>query len=411
MAERFSTHAATFFTAVLQPLARYAKANAGAIGAQTEENIVTAFAAVMGVPAVSAPSFAALGPALPPALSGSALPSGLAPGLGIGGGGGAPAKGKRATGSGGKAALAQQRWISLDQYRQEHGKRVQACAYQPNRGEKKGLVCGGPAVNIDDPDQLKWRCVCCTGKQGEISKKPFGATTGMAPRTAPGFNIPSAAPSSIPAMPIFGSLPMPGATSGLPTLSGVPALPTAGLPPSLPPSLPSLTLPGTGLPSLPGGGLPAPGGLGLLPGLPGLPGVSSVPPLPLGLPLGTTPPPMPNPTGGLPLPGGAPTLPTGTPAATPVVEEKLKVIENEMLPSVYFVQDEKFRQLAIMAHGDEDLVCIGKVTGFTPAVEGAIPEKWSAELVEPSAEDFAYLKTFGVLYNFKSASPTPAAIA
>ncbi|CAH6418757.1 Hypothetical protein POVN_LOCUS478 [uncultured virus] len=381
MDKAFEQLAATFVTAFLTPLAEYAKTNADIIKSSEIRDIVTAFRAVAAVPTIAqipAPA-PALAPALSPALGGGGMPAGLSSigslGAPVGG-----TKGKRVSGAGSKAAQAAQRWITIDQFRQEHARKAQICSYLPNRGAegKKGNVCAGPASNAtSEPDQLKWRCVCCDGKTGDITKKFTSSTSGMRPTGVPGFNMPAGAPGSvIPAMPVFASVPLPGAATLPPQLPGSMSLP------AMPAGLPS---------SLPTSGMPLPIGIPQ--------------PLPLSLPPGASPPAMPGPSV-LPLPGGPAPVAASTPA--PVQQQaQFNVIQNAQVAGVYFVGNEKYRQLAIMEQG-ENLVCIGKLS-FKPTEKSDIPADWSKTMTEPSADDFAYLKAERVLYGFGGNNPTPIA--
>lgn len=366
MDQAFLQHAAIFVSGILTPIAKYAKDNADAIKTNSVENIVNAFRQLVPPPPVS--SIAANAPSLPSALSGGAFPAtGLSNLNAV-----ATASKKRTGGTGGKAAQQQQKWYTLDDYKQYHSQRARICAYMPNRGTdplKKGHVCGGPAINADEEsDQLKWRCVVCNEKVGEIVKK-FGSVQGARPPTGtPGYTVPS---GSIPNMPNL-------------SLPAAPVLPNA-------------------VPQLPGS-LAPPGSIGIppLPSMPQLSGANNnIPPLPVQLP-GNAPAPA--------LPGQAlPPLP-GASSSAPVEQKQFSVIESPNLGGLYFVQDEKYRQLAII-EVNSDLVCIGKVQGFTPVDKADTPKTYAEGLIEPSKEDFAYLKTNEVLYNFKGQSAAASQIS
>lgn len=359
MDSAFAQHAAAFITGVLTPIARYAKEHADAIKAQPVDNIVAMFRQITGVPAPSVSAMA-------PGLGARELPAGL-----TGQPSAAPAKGKRTGGTGGKAAAEQQRWLSLEEYRAEYNEHRPICAYMPNRGKdesKKGHVCGGPAINASsESNPLKWRCASCGTKIGDIEKKFKDAVQGTRPaKVSPGYNQPNGA-AAIPGMPRLD-----GVSSALPRSTG---------------RLPG----GVGAPSLPSApGLPTSGGL---PAMPALPNGGSSLPLPAGAPIPALP------GAALPLPPALPGLPA-VGAAPP--KDQLAVISNDKLKDVYFVDDKKYRQLTIMENEKTgDLVCIGKMSTFTPEETGDIPANWAELLVEPSTEDFAYLKANSVLYNFK----------
>lgn len=76
---------------------------------------------------------------------------------------------------------------------------------------------------------------------------------------------------------------------------------------------------------------------------------------------------------------------------------EFSVIDSPNLKGLYFVRDEKYRQLAIIQSGP-DLMCIGAVTGFIPNERDPTPTSYLSTLVEPSVDELAYLQANTVLF-------------
>lgn len=104
-------------------------------------------------------------------------------------------------------------------------------------------------------------------------------------------------------------------------------------------------------------------------------------------------------------------LPLYQPQSAPVPGlPKIYLIENKHIPNVYFFEDTRYRQLAVVKSGN-DVRCIGKVT-FHPTEDSEVPEVWCCpfteivlakrEHMQPLTEsDIAFLKTNEIEYDDK----------
>lgn len=383
----FSTHTASYLNSILGSIADYVRNNTAELATLSSDEIVLRIRTKVAIPVSHVahppsflpPSLVPLqGPAIPLALGGMAAPqlNGLA----------APSASKPSAGGATKAAKLSQRNITVDEYRIEHARRDPVCSYRPNRGVTRALVCGAPAINIPmEPNPFKWRCACCTGKAGDITKAMGPAQGVVAPSLqSAGFNI----PTGINVMPKLGvqTSALPQSNIGLNALSALPGMP----------QLPGMGL--GGMPQLPGmglGGMPRMG-LGSMPGVPSgsVYGVQSI---------------------SLDMPQLPPALPTlGAPLPSTIEEGRLPVIMNSRVPKYYFVSVHPHQGIVVKESTTDDALyflgkCVDEQGVGLPITEKTPldPETWSLGLVQPNAEDIVFLKRYGVLNNFMLSNPTP----
>lgn len=386
MEEKFQTVlsecTAKILYAGLAPIAEYAKEHGHLFADCAVEEIVKLFKECLPMPAPSN------GASIVAALSGAAMPGGG--GGGGGGGSSSASSAKKRTASGKKMYKEAQKWISLEDYKEQYEAGAAICAYLPGRGEHKNTVCAAELTSElteEDPNPLNWRCMACLSKGGEITKQMGGATSGTKPAAKPGFNVPSkskAPPSSSP-----GSIPvMPGLTGK--KLTAVPAKASSAMPARVSPAGPAKP-PVVGKPTLPPKVGAAPAAQPKVASLPKQVGEKKTVAAPAPAPVKEAPP----------------------------AEIEFGVFTMDGVDGYVFPDNDTYKSLVlkeIVKEGkggddDQEMMCIGKVTAFVPDKEAEVdvPEDWKSTLAVPSKEEMAFMKGLGILYNYKEES-APSAI-
>ena len=301
------------------------------------------------------------------------------------------------------------------------------CGYCASRGKIAKKFCGGKPVNlhlISDPRDA--RCKNCVEKGktktpsnnlgpvsgiiNPISSAPmagFNIPSGLQPIGQPGLNptgnlspmvnVPSFA-SSLPVQPFSASTPYNGS---VPTgVQGFQPLPTQGgfQPLGFQPLSTSLQPPQQqGFQPLP---TPQPLGFQQQQGFQPLPT-----PQPLGFQStpqqqGFQPLPTPQPLGMQPL-----TQQASVEAKTETQEAKpeIRVFNPTGNSSIFFFEDEEYRNMPLMKNEQVGFICIGKVSFTAEKDEWQLPTNWLESLTEIKPEDSeaAFLKSMDMLYAFR----------
>lgn len=391
MEAAFVTHCATFLNnGPLQAIATYVKTYDGKFKDQKVEDIVNALRAAAGVPPTpqAAPmSLSSIAPALPsmpgiPAAFAGAVLGGMPSTMqGLGS---APAK-KRSSGK--KATGSAQVWATIDQYKQYQADfvagRTQArlCAYCPSRGKDQDKVCCAPAINGQEPDMLKWKCVQDSERKTNKIDKLITSVQGIRPQALAGYNV----PTSVPTLPnMMGARPSPAPALPILTTAQAPMLPGFPGAPALPgmPTIPSLPMSAPSLPTVP-----------TLPGLPGMPTLPSA--------------------AGMSIPQ-LPSLPST--AAPAVAAPEIRVLHGNFAPGMAIFNNAEAGKAAsgniVLKEKDDDLYSVGKLpTVFTEVkteqgqmvAQPAVPADWNNQLQELDAADKAILHKNNIMYAYKDA--------
>jgi hypothetical protein len=180
----FTSHQSIYINSILTELISYIKENIEFVNEQETSTVVNKVLTELNITQSQQPA-SKLG--VTPKVATNVIPlNPLA----------APAPKKATTGKGGKTAKAQQRNITIDEYKLEFAQRKPVCAYAPNRGDHLGRVCAAPAsdASLQDPNPLTWRCLCCGTKKGIIDKHMNNSAVvgGQKVGGVSGFNHPKA---------------------------------------------------------------------------------------------------------------------------------------------------------------------------------------------------------------------------